>query len=329
MIKKCNGCGVLLQTDDEKLVGFSRDASLDLCERCFRIKHYGDYQVVEKDNEEYLNILKSISDTNDLVLFVVDLFNINKEVYELASMIKNPCLLVLTKRDLLAKDIYNKKLIEYVSDLPINIEDCVMISSKNNLGFDELYNKLNKLKRSTKVYIVGLTNAGKSTMVNRLIKDYSNADKEVTTSMLPSTTLGMVEIKMNDDLILVDTPGILDHSIANVVSPKTLKKIVPKKTIRPITYQIKIPQSILVEDILRLDFTEKNNITLFFSNQLKIERFYKEHSRLKHLVKHNLDVPCNSDVVISGLGFIKVMKQCHLDLYTLDNVEVSIRKAFI
>lgn len=329
MIKKCSGCGVELQTESSELLGYTRNIDRDLCERCFRIKHYGDYQIVEKDNEAYLNILKKVEQTKDLVLFVIDLFNINREVYELAQMIKNPCLLVLTKRDLFASDIYDKKFMDAVRDLPLDIVDFVMISSKNNRGFDELYSKIMQYKKTNHVYVIGLTNAGKSTMLNQLIKHYFNKECQITTSMLPSTTLDMVEIKLDDNLTLIDTPGILDHSIANVINAKDLKRIVPKKAIRPITYQIKIPQTIMIEDLLRIDLFEKNNITLFFSNQLNMKRYYKTVSFLETLEKHELDVPNNSDIVISGLGFIKCSKSCHVIIYTLKNVEVSIRKALI
>ena len=102
MIKKCLGCGAQLQTDNIGEVGFTRNLEQDLCERCFRIRNYGDYQVVDKDNEAYLQILKEMNQTNDLVLFVIDLFNLNEEVFTLASKIKNPCILVFTKRDLFA-----------------------------------------------------------------------------------------------------------------------------------------------------------------------------------------------------------------------------------
>ena len=329
MIKKCLGCGAQLQTDNIGEVGFTRNLEQDLCERCFRIRNYGDYQVVDKDNEAYLQILKEMNQTNDLVLFVIDLFNLNEEVFTLASKIKNPCILVFTKRDLFAKDIYNQKFMKRIHDIPVNLCDSCLISSKNNEGYDDLYEKILKHKNSNRVYIVGLTNAGKSTMINNFFKLYSENEKTITTSMLPSTTLDTIEIEFTKNLTFIDTPGILDNSIANFVDPKTLKMITPKKTIRPITYQIKVDQSIVIENLVRLDIQKGNNITLFFSNHLKISRYYKEHHHLEDLQKHVLKVPENHDILIAGLGFIKVMKSCEVTLYTIKGVEVSIREALI
>lgn len=329
MIKRCTGCGAILQNSNSNEVGYTKDVSLPQCLRCFRIEHYNDYQVVEKDNAEYLRILKEVNDTNDLVIFVVDLFNLNDEVYELAKQIHNPCLLALTKRDLFAPDIYDEKFTNYLKMLPINIVDQVLISSKNNFGFDELYEKIQKYQKSKNVYIIGLTNAGKSTMINQLFYHYSKHDSHITTSNLPSTTIDMISLPFSKTLTFIDTPGILDHSITNVISSKLLKQITPKVSIKPITYQIKVDQSIVVGEYVRLDINANNNITLYFANQLEKKRFYKEHDKLTHLEKYEFHVPSNHDVLIAGLGFIKIVSECDIVLYTIPGVEVSIRKALI
>ena len=152
MIKKCSGCGANLQDQFATEVGYTKDLSLDLCERCFRIRHYNEYKVVEQDNVSYLKILDEIKKTNDLVIFVIDLFNFNEEVYKLARKITNPCLLVFTKRDLFAKDIYEQKFIKRIHDLPVKIVDYCLISSKNNEGFDALYQKIYEYKKSNQVF---------------------------------------------------------------------------------------------------------------------------------------------------------------------------------
>lgn len=329
MIKRCTGCGAVLQDSDSNKVGYTKDISLPQCLRCFRIEHYNDYQVVEKDNEEYLQILKKVNDTNDLVIFVVDLFNLNEEVYELAKQIHNPCLLVLTKRDLFARDIYDEKFTSYLEILPMNIVDQVLISSKNNMGFDELYEKIQKYQKSQDVYVIGLTNAGKSTMINQLFHHYSQLDSHITTSNLPSTTIDMITLPFSKTLTLIDTPGILDHSITNVISSKLLKQITPKTAIKPITYQIKVDQSIVIGEYVRFDMKANNNITLYFANGLEKTRFYKEHDKLKNLEKYEFHVPANHDILIAGLGFIKIVSECDIVLYTIPGVEVSIRKALI
>ena len=57
MMNKCSGCGAILQNEDINALGYTRNISGNLCERCFRIKNYGDYKLVDKDNFDFLNII--------------------------------------------------------------------------------------------------------------------------------------------------------------------------------------------------------------------------------------------------------------------------------
>ncbi len=63
MNKKCSGCGALLQNSNPNEIGYVKDINNDICERCFRIKHYNEYQRVIKDNNDYLRILENINQT--------------------------------------------------------------------------------------------------------------------------------------------------------------------------------------------------------------------------------------------------------------------------
>ena len=46
------------------------------------------------------------------------------------------------------------------------------------------------------VYIVGCTNVGKSTFINRIIKEVTGEGDVITTSHFPGTTLDMIEIPL-------------------------------------------------------------------------------------------------------------------------------------
>ena len=113
-------------------------------------------------------------------------------------------------------------------------------------------------------------------MINKILYNYSNNDTVITTSNLPSTTIDSIEIKVNDELTLIDTPGLLDNGdIINFIDSNTLKRIIPTKEIKPITYQIKSKQIIFIDNLVRLDI-DNNNITIYMSNKLDINRLYKE-----------------------------------------------------
>lgn len=324
MIDKCTGCGAILQTTDELKEGYCRSLNKMLCERCFRIKHYGDYKVVLKDNNDFINILQAIDKTDSLVVVVVDLFAIPKDIEILNKYMHNKKLLVLTKRDLFAKDIDDAKFFNYFTGTYL---DKIIVSSMNNYNFDYLYEQINHYNNNGSVYVVGFTNAGKSTLINKLIYNYSDLKTEITTSVLPSTTLATIEVKINDQLTLLDTPGLIDSgNIVNYISDKRLKRIIPGSLIKPITYQIRTLQCIKVEDLLIVE-SSSNNLTFFISSKLNIERFYNRP--MTNLIPHSIDANGGEDIVISGLGFIKVTKKETIKLYTLDKIDIYLRKSLI
>lgn len=333
MIKKCFGCGATMQAVYPSKEGYIKVEKYDdskFCERCFRIQNYGEYKVVAKSNEEFIQILKRINDSKNLTVLVVDIFNLSKDIELFSRYLSNDIILVITKRDLLPKTIRDEKLLSYMKYFDLNTKASLVISSFKNYHMDELLNLIKKYKTGKEVYIVGLTNSGKSTMVNKILYNYSTNDEMITTSMLPSTTLNEIEIKIDDDLILIDTPGLLDEgNMTEYVDIKTLKKITPKHEIRPITYQIKVDQTILFENLMRLDVKCRNNITIYVANTVRIERLYKETDKLKELECHEIIVDADSDVVVAGFCFIHFKEPCEIKLYVGKGTLVYTRKSLI
>ncbi len=330
MVKKCVGCGAIMQYNDASKEGYIAEDKYEeasICERCFRIKNYGDYKSIIKDNNTFINILKGINKT-DLVVLVMDLFNMPENIDIIKENISNPVLLVLTKRDILPKVIFEERLLSYIDKYNINTVDRIVVSSDKNYNFDDLIFKIKANKTSNNVYVIGFTNAGKSTLINKLIYNYSDQKPTITTSMLPSTTLNSIEIKFSDNMTFIDTPGLLSEgSLENIVDIKTLKKITPKQEIKPITYQIKSKQYIIIDNLVKLELAN-NNITIFMANTLKIDRYYKDRE-ISDLVTRVISVNKNEDIVVSGLGFIKVTKKEDIKISVPKNVKVYTRKSLV
>ena len=325
MNKKCIGCGSILQSKDINKEGYIKDTDNNLCERCFRIRNYNDYKTIVKSNEEFFSILDNIKLKDDLVLLVVDLFNIPKKLSMLLEHLNNNIILILTKRDVLPKSVKDEKLLDYFNKY--NFIDKLVISSNKNYNFDELMSKINLYKKSKNVYVVGYTNAGKSTMLNKIIYNYTDLNMSLTTSILPSTTLNSIEVKINDNLTLIDTPGIISNgSMYDYLEPKVIKSVIPSKEIRPITYQIKSNQYIRINDFVIIE-SDNNNITLFVSNKLNVIRLYKKP--ITNLNYRVINVKSGEDIVINGLGFIKVKKDGVFKVYIYENIEVFTRKSLI
>ena len=332
--KKCLGCGVLLQAENILQEGYITSLENDICQRCFRMRNYGEYQIVAKSNEEYLEILKSVGQTKDLVLYIVDLLNLEKDIKQIREIINNKMILVLNKRDVLPKSVKDEKLIKYLEEQDVNFEDIIVISTNKNYNIDSLLKKIKFHQTSKNVYVIGHTNAGKSSLINKLIQNYSDNTHELTMSPLPSTTLSTVSIDINEHLTLIDTPGLVDRgSILNKVDTEMVKKINFKKEIKPKTYQLRVNQSIIIEDLIRIDYVEgeKNSFTLYVSNGLKVTRLLNSsrNDALKDLNKTTYQVKYDEDLVINGLGFVKIVNKGVIDVYIDKDIDTFIRSALI
>lgn len=331
--KYCLGCGVLLQSENILDSGYVTSLDNDICQRCFRMKNYGEYQVVAKSNEEYIEILKSVGKTKDLVLHIVDLLNMDKDIHAIREYLPNKMILVLNKRDALPKSVKDEKIIEYIKSLDVNYEEIIVISANKNYNIDLLMQKIKKYKTSNKVYVVGHTNTGKSSLINKLIKDYSESENELTISPLPSTTLNTVTIKLNKDLTLIDTPGLVDRgNIANYVDSSMLKKLIHKKEMKPKTFQIKKGQCLVIDNICRIDYQEgdRNSFTLYIPNSLKVKKMNATRQKVMlDLSKNTYELKYREDIVINGLGWIKVVEKGVVDIYIDKNIETFVRRNFI
>lgn len=333
MNKKCQGCGVILQDNNILLEGFTTSLSNHLCRRCFRMRNYGEYQIITKSNEEYIDILKSIGSTKSLVLYVVDVLNVPKDLTVVLDYLKNnDVLLVLNKRDVLPLSLLDEKIIKYFEELNLKFIDYILISAEKNYNFDKLYKLINKYRTTKNVYVVGDTNAGKSSIINRFMKDYVSDDDCLTISPMPSTTLNEVKLKVND-FYLIDTPGLVDKgNIVNYISTEMLHKISPKKEIKPKVFQIKKGHALLIEDMIRIDYVEgeKNVFVIYMSNELNIKKINAtKHNYLKDLYNEEIELKYYEDIVVNGLGFIRNVYSGRVVIYHNKDVEVFKRKSMV
>lgn len=323
---KCKGCGATLQNVDIMGDGYVKDLSMSYCERCFKITHYNDYKFSSKGNDDYLKIISDINGTDDLVLLVTDFLNVENLI---DININNDVILVLSKRDLIPYNLNEQKLLSKIYT-NLNVVSKIVVCSKNNYNLDRLMDLIYKYKRSNNVYVIGYTNAGKSTLINRIAKNYGENNFEITTSVLPSTTLGLIDVHVNTDLTLVDTPGLLDYgSVILNISVDKIAKILPKSEIKPRVIQVKVDQTILLDDFIRLDVLNGTKLVFYVSNSLKLTRIYKKSNVLGDLPGRKIVVDKGQDLVIKGLGFIKCLDDSDITIYMDENIKYMIRQSII
>ena len=281
-MKKCLGCGSILQNTDFQVLGYTPKLENDLCMRCFKLKHYGSL-INDGKKQSNDSILTKINKKKCMILFIIDFLNISDEVIGLFKKIKNKKVLVINKSDLIPKNILKNKLINNIKDIYEIDEDIILVSAKNSENLQSLENICLKEKN---VIIAGFTNAGKSSLINALV------GSNITVSNKINTTQEFIRLVI-DDTIIYDAPGFIGNFY---------KMDVPKAKIKPITYQLANRYYLKIDDI-KIASEVDNNLTIYLNNEIKIDK-----RRIKDNLEYNLLIPSNHDLVIKGLGFITFSK---------------------
>lgn len=333
MIKKCIGCGEILQTTNSDEVGYVKESVYDkseYCERCFKIIHYGETSVIDK-KVDIDAFIEKINKENKPVLYLADITTLSKLTLEPLKKIKTKKYLVLTKRDLLPKSIRSTKVVKWIQNFFDETFDIIISSSTKKMNIDLLYDKLisDNIKE---IYIVGFTNSGKSTLVNALLNS-KGMKSIVTSSILPNTTTEMVKIKLSDELTIIDTPGFTsERLVMNYIDMNEYKRKLPKKEIHPKIYHLYSGDALIIDNFMRVENRSNNTLNLIF--YLKNELEYKKCKLIRNMDLFNLDklyvkTNGNEDIVIEGFGFIKVMDASELVLYVVNKKIVSKRAKLV
>lgn len=236
--KKCSGCGANFHCKDSSLPGFvpleilekidrksnsyhkSEALPQSLCKRCHLLQEHNFLLNVNVCDVDYSRMMSELKkQPESLVVLVVDVTDLPGSIYpKLAQVVgsRRPMIVVGNKVDLLPPDARTgymwrfKKTVERAVEKAglldhFNILHTALVSAKTGYGIEELiteiYLKYTNVKLGMRgdIFLVGCTNAGKSTMFNALLQSDLCKVRAVdlvdraTTSIWPGTTISLLK----------------------------------------------------------------------------------------------------------------------------------------
>ena len=154
----------------------------------------------------------------------------------------------------------------------------------------------------------------------------------ITTSSIPNTTASYITIKLDNKLTIVDTPGFIDNNaIYNFVDYNKVVKFYPKKEIKVKTFQTRSGYAVVVNDILRIENVgnKSNSFSFYMNDRLRYEKVKSKNDKLTILPSISYEITEPTDILINGLGFIRVTKAGNVKINVLDLKLISKRKSMI
>ncbi len=372
--KKCIGCGEKLQYDNPVLPGYIPKNILEtrdniICKRCFRLKHYGENLEKEEEKDVYrLEVKKAISEA-DIVIPIFDIIDFESSfTNEIIDLLEDKTILALiNKIDLLPSYIHisevSKWVNYYFNENNFFPSDIAFVSAEKKYGVNGIFRKIQyiaknilkkKLDTKIKIAIMGVSNVGKSRLINLLLDKNSS-----TVSKFSGTTKKNIKnIKNTKEfkLEIIDTPGLIpDGRLSDLLNSDMSYKLVPSGEISRKTYRLKEKMVFMMSNLayfevlsnpknknssivsvyaskeVKFHVTNKNKVDELYSNlnffNLLDEENYEKYNK-NEFITREYTIDENEDLVISGLGYIEVKRgplevRLHLPKY----VKVVVRKS--
>ena len=347
--KVCKGCGRVLSTDP-KSISYTNDLNNDYCLRCWSLKNYSkntnEKLATEIANE---NVKAFKISEKDTVVLVNDILCIN---FDLIKQYHNypHVIYVFNKLDTVLNrnnyEIIVKNISNVLSQFKIKNPIIILTSIKTNYGIKKLNDLVIHQPLKAKTFFIGDTNAGKSSLLNKLIYlNYKNKDELITSPYL-NTSLDYKKIKINQHNV-IDCPGFnYENNIVNAISnTEIIPKLLKLKKPNSCFFLVKNKQSFILDKFGYITIEPKENCSASFylatntivtrSKPDKVKDKYKELQSEIKIKKINLT---NNDITklytttfiqINGLGHIYVKNAKSILVTTFENVKVDMMEGRI
>lgn len=232
---KCTGCGANFHCKDSSLPGFVpleilekidkkykkyEDPVQSLCKRCHLLQEHNFLLNVNVCDVDYSRMMSELKkEPESLVVLIVDITDLPGSIYPKLTQIvgsRRPMIVVGNKVDLLPPDAKTGYMYRFKNTVEravekagllesFNILHTALVSAKTGYGIEELITEIYlkytnvKLGMRGNIFLVGCTNAGKSTMFNALLQSDLCKVRAVdlvdraTTSIWPGTTISLLK----------------------------------------------------------------------------------------------------------------------------------------
>jgi ribosome biogenesis GTPase YqeH len=362
--KKCVGCGIELQKENPEKQGYIPKNVLESgkdihCQRCFKIKNYGEYLPVELKKEDYRREVGNAAEKADAVIAVFDIIDFegsfDDEILDILR--EKNSIIAINKLDLIPDKKHPSEVSDWVkarlAEEGIVPLDIAIVSAKSGYGVNGIIRKLKHFyPERPSIVILGTTNVGKSSIINGLL-----GNKKITTSKYPGTTLKNIENMIPEtNITIIDTPGLIPEGrVSDMVCQECNLKIVPSNEISRKTFKLDQDRILMFGGLLWIKIlnSEKSIFSAFASkdvsfhetNEGRINDLLKDHSGDKitppcedcrdeysslPMRKEEWTIETGEELVFKGLGWISVKRGPLVVEATLpEGAEIILRDAFI
>lgn len=269
-----------------------------------------------KTRKEITSIISMV----DIVIEVIDArIPLSSRIPDLSKLTREKkSIIVFNKYDLCDKDETDKWIKKYTDEGSV----CVTCDSKNSNDYKKIINEVNKLMieindkrkkkgllpKKAKCIVIGVPNVGKSTLINKF------AGKNILgVGNKPGVTKNLSTIKINDNIDLVDTPGILwpkfqSQFLALNLSSMTIVKEDILSTIDVAIHILSMLDKYYPEIL-------KNNFGIDHYNNDEVEELFEKISK-------NKNIPVNGEVDYDrvSLVILNSIKQEKIKNITFDRL---------
>ena len=350
--KKCTGCGMELQFEDEKKEGYVPEEKFImegdlLCQRCFKIKNYGKNSVNNFKSEDYSKEVLNSVKKSDIILPIFDIIDFEGSFTEeiLDYLRDYRSIVLVNKTDLLPGFVHPTEIADWIKDRlaeeDIVPENIAFISAKSKYGINGVIRKIKSIfpDKKVKAVVLGVSNVGKSSVINLLL-----GKNKITTSKYSGTTLKSINNKIPDtDITITDTPGLIpkEKRLSDMISVETGLKLFPSGEISRKTFKLEEGQVFMFDAFCWFKVKENNivnkteeetgykpifsaysskNVKFHLTKEERVEELLegdffellKGEEKKKYFenefVTFKTTVKENEDLAISGLGWINVKR---------------------